>query len=59
MTEEKKISLGTLTCPHCRKSIILTKIVTIIEPGTKTVKEEKIVGEKNPQSTLLKKEAEA
>jgi hypothetical protein len=52
MKQERKISLGSILCPHCQKSITLTKVVRIIEPATKGVKEEEILAEKNVQSTL-------
>jgi hypothetical protein len=52
MTEEKRISLGDISCPHCKKSITLTKVVRILEPATKAVKTEDIIAEKNLQKTL-------
>jgi hypothetical protein len=52
MNEERRTSLGSILCPHCKQSITLTKVVTIIEPATKALKDEKIVAEKSLQKTL-------
>ena len=50
--EAKIIFTGKVKCPHCKKRIVIKKTKKILEPAVPADVEEKVIVEKDDQTTL-------